>query len=115
MSMLSVGADRDDSPLGARALINAQHSGAGRIVLSAIQHVVPPTMRATASAIFLFINNLIGIGLGTVALGIISDNLEARFGDDSLKYAILGGTGFYLIAATLFLLSARHLAKDWEE
>jgi predicted MFS family arabinose efflux permease len=84
-------------------------------VLSAIQHVVPPTMRATASAIFLFINNLIGIGLGTVALGIISDNLEARFGDDSLRYAILSGTGFYLIAATLFLSSAKRLAKDWEE
>jgi predicted MFS family arabinose efflux permease len=84
-------------------------------VLSAIQHVVPPTMRATASAIFLFVNNLIGIGLGTVALGIISDSLEARFGDDSLKYAILAGTAFYLVAATLFLLSAKHLAKDWEE
>ncbi len=84
-------------------------------VLSAIQHVVPPTMRATASAIFLFINNLIGIGAGTVALGIISDNLEARFGDDSLRYAILAGTGFYLIAATLFLASAKRLANDWEE
>ena len=84
-------------------------------VLSAIQHVVPSTMRATASAIFLFINNLIGIGAGTVALGIISDNLEARFGDDSLRYAILAGTGFYLIAATLFLASAKRLAKDWEE
>lgn len=84
-------------------------------VLSAIQHVVPPTMRATASAIFLFINNLIGIGLGTVALGIISDNLEARFGDESLRYAILAGTGFYLIAATLFLLSAKYIAEDWEE
>ncbi len=84
-------------------------------VLSAIQHVVPPTMRATASAIFLFINNLIGIGAGTVALGIISDNLEARFGDDSLRYAILAGTGFYLIAASLFLASAKRLANDWEE
>jgi len=84
-------------------------------VLSAIQHVVPSTMRATASAIFLFINNLIGIGAGTVALGIISDNLQARFGDDSLRYAILAGTGFYLIAATLFLASAKRLAKDWEE
>ncbi len=84
-------------------------------VLSAIQHVVPPTMRATASAIFLFINNLIGLGLGTVTLGIISDNLEARYGDDSLRYAILAGTTFYLIAATLFLLSAKRLAQDWEE
>ncbi len=84
-------------------------------VLSAIQHVVPPTMRATASAIFLFINNLIGIGAGTVALGLISDNLEARFGDDSLRYAILAGTAFYLIAAMLFFASAKRLAKDWEE
>ena len=84
-------------------------------VLSAIQHVVPPTMRATASAIFLFINNLIGLGAGTVALGVISDSLEARFGDDSLRYAILAGTGFYLIAAILFLASAKHLEKDWEE
>jgi len=83
-------------------------------VLSAIQHVVPPTMRATASAIFLFINNLIGIGAGTAAIGMISDSLEARFGFDSLRYAILAGTGFYLIAAMLFLLSARYLDRDWE-
>jgi len=32
-------------------------------VLTAVQHLVPPDMRATASALFLFINNLIGIGL----------------------------------------------------
>jgi len=84
-------------------------------VLSAIQHVVPPTMRATASAIFLFINNLIGIGAGTVALGLISDSLDARFGDDALRYAILTGTSFYLIAAILFLISAKYLANDWEK
>jgi predicted MFS family arabinose efflux permease len=82
-------------------------------VLSAIQHLVPPGMRATASAIFLFVNNLIGIGLGTVALGALSDALTARFGDDALRYAILSGTVFYLIAASLFLLSARRLERDW--
>ncbi len=84
-------------------------------VLSAIQHVVPPNMRATASAIFLFINNLVGIGAGTFAIGLISDNLAVRFGDDALRYAILTGTGFYLIAAILFLVSAKRLAQDWEE
>jgi len=83
-------------------------------VLSAIQHVVPPNMRATASAIFLFVNNLIGIGAGTVALGIISDSLQAQFGDDSLRYAILAGTGFYLVAALLFFVSAKRLGQDWE-
>jgi predicted MFS family arabinose efflux permease len=83
-------------------------------VLSAIQHIVPPGMRATASAIFLFVNNLIGIGLGTVALGALSDALSARYGADSLRYAILAGTVFYFIAAALFLLSAKRLERDWE-
>jgi len=82
-------------------------------VLSSIQHVVPPHMRATASAIFLFVNNLIGIGLGTVTLGALSDALSAQFGADSLRYAILAGTVFYLAAASLFLLSAKRLEKDW--
>ena len=82
-------------------------------ILSAIQHLVPPTMRATASAIFLFINNLIGIGLGTVLIGWISDSLQATYGADSLRYSILVGTLFYLAAAALFLLSARRLDRDW--
>ncbi|HET7204136.1 MAG TPA: MFS transporter [Steroidobacteraceae bacterium] len=83
-------------------------------VLSAIQHVVPSGMRATVSAVFLFVNNLIGIGLGSVVLGAVSDALAARFGVDSLRYAILAGTVFYLVAAALFLASARRLERDWE-
>ena len=83
-------------------------------VLSAIQHLVPPNMRATASAIFLLINNLIGIGFGTALIGAISDALEVQYGDESLRYAILAGTGFYLAAAALFLVSARRLEADWE-
>jgi MFS family permease len=37
------------------------------------QSVVPPHMRATAAAILLFIINLIGLGLGPVAVGAVSD------------------------------------------
>ena len=84
-------------------------------VISAIQHLVRPDMRSTASAIFLFINNLIGIGLGTWAIGALSDALQMRFGDDSLRYSILAGTSFYIVAAILFLLASRWLNKDWEE
>ncbi len=84
-------------------------------VISTIQHLVQPNMRATASAIFLFINNLIGIGLGTYAIGALSDLLQLQFGDDSLRYSILAGTGFYLVAATFFFLAARSLHRDWEE
>ncbi len=83
-------------------------------VMSAIQHLVRPDMRATASAVFLFIINLIGIGVGTYAIGAISDTLAVRFGDDSLRYSILAGTSFYIAAAGFFLLAARWLERDWE-
>jgi len=84
-------------------------------VMSALQHLVRPDMRATTSAVFLFIINLIGIGLGTYAIGALSDTLVAQYGDDSLRYSILAGTGFYIVAATLFFLASRHLQKDWED
>lgn len=83
-------------------------------ILTAIQHLVPPDMRATASAIFLFINNLLGIGLGTTLIGALSDALRVRAGVESLRYAILGGTGFYILAAMFFFYAARHLDKDWQ-
>lgn len=82
-------------------------------VLAAIQHIVPPTMRATASASFLFINNLIGIGFGIPFLGYISDQLGPVYGDDALRYAILYGLGFYLFSSILYFIASRTLQRDW--
>ncbi len=82
-------------------------------VNAAIQHIVPPAMRATASACLLFINNLIGIGFGVPLLGYLSDSMKASHGDDALRYSILYGLGFYLISAALFMLAARRLDRDW--
>jgi predicted MFS family arabinose efflux permease len=82
--------------------------------LSAVQHVVPASMRATASAIFLFVVNLIGIGLGTTMIGALSDAMHVRFGTESLRYAMLSGTGFYLVAALCFALASRRLETDWD-
>jgi len=84
-------------------------------ILAAVQHLVPANMRSTASAIFLFINNLIGIGVGTTLIGALSDAMHVRFGADSLRYAILAGTGFYLVAALFFVLASRRLENDWEK
>jgi MFS family permease len=83
-------------------------------VITAIQHLVPVTMRSLASAVFLFINNLIGLGLGPYLIGSVSDQLRARFGAESLRYAIVGGTGFYLIAAALFVAASVRLPRDTE-
>ena len=82
-------------------------------VISAVQHIVVPSMRATASAGFLFINNLIGIAFGIYFLGWMSDRMKAAHGVDSLQYSILYGLGFYLLAAFFYLLAARRLRRDF--
>ncbi|KKC24143.1 spinster family MFS transporter [Sphingomonas sp. SRS2] len=82
-------------------------------VIAAVQGVVPPAMRSTASAIFLFVNNLIGIGIGTPAIGWLSDHFTASYGDEALRYAILSGTGFYVLATVLLLLAAIWLPRNW--
>ncbi|HYC04885.1 MAG TPA: MFS transporter [Azospirillaceae bacterium] len=82
-------------------------------VVSAVQHLVAPSMRATASAVFLFINNLIGIGFGNWFLGWMSDAYKTAYGADSLRYSFLTGLGFYVLAAILMYLASRRLERDW--
>jgi predicted MFS family arabinose efflux permease len=82
-------------------------------VITAIQHLVPPAMRATASAVFLFFNNLLGIGFGVFFFGRLSDYLGPRFGAESLRYSILIGLVFYVLAALLLFLASRRLERDW--
>ncbi len=75
-------------------------------VATAVQHLVPRPMRSTASASFLLINNLIGLGVGPLLIGRISDALKATHGADSLRDAAVGCTVFYLLAALLMWLAA---------
>lgn len=84
-------------------------------VITAVQHLVAPAQRSTASACFLFVNNLIGLGLGTWYFGAVSDALTPRFGAESLRYAIYSGLTFYVVSAALFALAARGLKRDWVE
>jgi MFS family permease len=82
-------------------------------ITTAVQHLVPQPMRATASASFLLINNLIGLGVGPLLIGRISDALKTTYGPESLRYAAVGCCAFYLVAALLALLSARRLREAW--
>jgi MFS family permease len=84
-------------------------------VTTAVQHLVPQRMRATASASFLFINNLIGLGVGPLLIGRISDTLKHSYGVESLRYAAVGCTAFYLLAALLMFIAAGRLQRDWVE
>jgi len=81
----------------------------------AIAHtLVRPGMRAMASAVLFFILNLIGLGLGPLSVGVLSDVLAASMGTDSLRYAIALVSGVGVLAATCFALAARHLLADLE-
>jgi predicted MFS family arabinose efflux permease len=82
-------------------------------VTTAVQHLVPQRMRATASASFLLINNLIGLGVGPLLMGHISDVLKTTYGVESLRYAAVGCTAFYLVAALLMFFAAARLRRDW--
>ncbi|MBO9710145.1 MAG: MFS transporter [Caulobacter sp.] len=84
-------------------------------ITAAVQHLGPAPMRTTASALFLLINNLLGIAVGTYYFGLISDLLKPAFGHESLRWAIYTGMGFYLLAALLFFLASRRLDRDWVE
>jgi predicted MFS family arabinose efflux permease len=70
-------------------------------------------MRALSSAILFLILNLIGLGLGPVAIGLLSDYLNPLYGADSLRQAML----YVLPVVTLwssfhFYKAAKTLRED---
>lgn len=84
-------------------------------VLSAVQHLVEPAARSMASALFLLINNLIGLGGGIYLLGALSNHLLPIHGDEALRYSMLFALLLYLLAAALMALAGCCLRRDWVE
>jgi MFS family permease len=77
------------------------------------QSLVRPHMRAVASAILLFILNLIGLGLGPQFVGFLSDQLIPVFGGESLRYSLLFVVCVGSVwSATHYFLAARTLRED---
>ena len=82
-------------------------------VFSMTQTLARVRMRAVASAILLFVINIIGLGLGPQVVGILSDLLEPRFGVLSLRWALAGvAVVMSLWAGLHYLLAARTLRQD---
>jgi MFS family permease len=84
-------------------------------VTTAVQHLVPQPLRATASASFLLINNLVGLGVGPMLIGALSEQFKARMGAEALRYAAVSVVGFYLVAALLMFFAIKRLRSDWVE
>ena len=79
----------------------------------ALSHtLVHPAMRAFTSAVLFFTLNLIGLGLGPLATGLISDALSAQYGINSLRYAMAIVTLIGSSSAVLFYFASRSLPAD---
>jgi len=79
---------------------------------SQTQGVVELRMRSVAAAILLFIINIIGLGFGPQAVGILSDFLRAEYGSESLRYSLLILTTLKLWCAYHYYLAGKYLKDD---
>ena len=80
--------------------------------LALVQNLSPPGSRATAAAVLMLMFNIIGMGLGPLFVGLVSDFLKADYGDDSLRWALMAIIPFAAAAGLAQLAMARHLDKD---
>ncbi len=79
---------------------------------STTQNLARPDMRATASAVLLFILNIVGLGLGPFVVGVLNDQLAGVYGDASIRYslsfvALVGG-----LASIFFWIASVSLRAD---
>jgi MFS family permease len=81
-------------------------------VYAAIQSLVPERMRAMSAAVVLLFANLIGMGLGPLATGAISDELRPLVGEDSLRYALMALSPGYLLVGFFALRGSRTVMSD---
>jgi len=59
------------------------------------------------------INNLIGLGVGPLLMGFLSEELKSSYGADALRYGAVFCLGFYVLAGVLALFAAKHVRKGW--
>ena len=56
--------------------------------------------------------NILGLSLGPLMTGMISDALQPTLGVESLRYAIVASMGMNVVAALCFFRSGQHLMRE---
>jgi predicted MFS family arabinose efflux permease len=78
-----------------------------------VQGLVALRMRAVASALLLFILNAIGLGLGPLLTGLLSDAFTDAFGIESMRYSLLTVAALVMPwAAFHYYAASRHIDAD---
>jgi MFS family permease len=68
---------------------------------AAIQEIMPNSMRGQASAIYLFVITLIGLGIGPTAVALVTDFVFAD--DNALRYSLLIVTTLAVLMSIVLL------------
>ena len=80
-----------------------------------LQSVVRPHSRATAAALFLLMSNLLGLGLGPLLVGLLSDYLAIGAGlgaAEGLRWALVTAALVGILVATLYWRARKHVVRD---
>lgn len=77
-----------------------------------VQGLVRPEVRATATSIMLFCQNLIGLGLGPLLFGMLSDAFKPMAGLESIRWVLYGAAWLGLIPAFFFWRASLRLSAD---
>lgn len=80
--------------------------------LAVVQSSVKPSQRAFAASLNFFFSNLLGLGIGPLLVGAISDALEPSYGTQSLSYALMFSTLFAAAGFFVFLRTCREMDKE---
>ncbi len=81
-------------------------------VFAASQSLVRPALRAFTSSLMVFVINLIGLGLGPQAVGLLNDGLGPRFGTEAVRYSLCAVALANVWAAGHWAWAARSLRED---
>lgn len=82
---------------------------------SVAQNLAGISVRATSTAVFFFVLNLIAMGGGPSLVGWLSDVFAAQTGDPliGLRRALLSLSVTYVVSVVMFTLTAMLLPRDW--
>ena len=98
----------------ALALFAANVAGLNGPTYALTQTLVKVRMRGTSMSVLIVLLNLIGVGVGPTLAGLLSDAFAARFGADSVRWAMVCVLAANLPAIVLFLRCARTIETDIE-
>ncbi len=90
-------------------LLNSLYYGP---LYSSVQGLVRLEARAMASALLLFGQNLIGLGLGPLFFGMLSDAIKPSAGAESVRYVLYGAAWLGLIPAFFFWRASLRLNAE---